>query len=95
MGLIIIQSIIRDFNLKIEGGKTTAIVGPTGCGKSTLTKLIYRFYDPAKVKFNRWTKTKNCKLNSIRLIIGVVPQDTIMFNNSIGYNLSYGNPKSQ
>ncbi len=89
------RNIIRDFNLKIEGGKTTAIVGPTGCGKSTLTKLIYRFYDPAKgeilIDGQRLT---NCKLNSIRSIIGVVPQDTIMFNNSIGYNLSYGNPKS-
>ena len=89
------RSIIKNFNLEIEGGKSTAIVGPTGCGKSTLTKLIFRFYDPISGEISiDGQNLKDCKLSTFRSIIGVVPQDTIMFNHSIGYNLSYANPKA-
>ena len=89
------RNIIKNLNLEIEGGKSTAIVGPTGCGKSTLTKLLFRFYDPHKGEISIDNqKLKDCKMDSIRSIIGVVPQDTIMFNNTIGYNLSYGNPNA-
>jgi len=89
------RSIIKNFNLEIDGGKSTAIVGPTGCGKSTLTKLIFRFYDPISGEISiDGQNLKDCKLSTFRSIIGVVPQDTIMFNHSIGYNLSYANPKA-
>ena len=89
------RNIIKNLNLEIEGGKSTAIVGPTVCVKSTLTKLLFRFYDPHKGEISiDKQKLKDCKMDSIRSIIGVVPQDTIMFNNTIGYNLSYGNPNA-
>jgi len=67
-------------------------VGSSGCGKSTLIRLLYRFYDPKDGKILIGGKDiRDYKLDSIRKAIAVVPQDTILFNESIGYNIHYGN----
>jgi len=68
------------------------IIGSSGCGKSTLIRLLYRFYDPKNGKVLLGGKDiRDYTLESIRKAIAVVPQDTILFNESIGYNIHYGN----
>jgi ABC-type transport system involved in Fe-S cluster assembly fused permease/ATPase subunit len=74
-------------------GRTTAIVGPSGAGKSTILKLLYRFYDPADGDV--LIDGQDLKLvtqNSLRSILGLVPQDVVLFNDTIRYNISYGRP---
>lgn len=74
-------------------GKTTAIVGPSGAGKSTILKLLYRFYDPAAGRV--LIDGQDLKLvtqKSLRSILGLVPQDVVLFNDTIRYNISYGRP---
>lgn len=81
---------LKDINIYIKPGTTCALVGHTGSGKTTISKLLYRFYDSkGEIKIggrniNEYTR------NSIRNIIGIVPQDTILFNESIKYNILYG-----
>ncbi len=74
-------------------GKTTAIVGPSGAGKSTILKLLYRFYDPAagRVLIDGQNLTQITQL-SLRSILGLVPQDVVLFNDTIRYNIAYGRP---
>lgn len=78
-------------SFSIPAGKTVAIVGPTGSGKSTITKLLYRFYDvPSGEILINEQNLKNINRASIANLIGIVPQDTLLFNNTIGYNIGYG-----
>ena len=87
--------IIKNISFHLEKGKSLAIVGPTGAGKSTISKLLFRFYDPneGEVLINN-ENIKNFKQESLRKSIGIVPQDTVLFNDTIYYNISYGNPEA-
>ena len=85
------RPILHRVSLHIPAGKTVAVVGASGSGKSTLARLLYRFYDVqagsvrvAGRDVRDWTQT------SLRRAIGIVPQDTVLFNDSIGYNIAYG-----
>ena len=70
-----------------------AIVGPTGAGKSTISKLLFRFYDPSSGAISIDNQNiKNVTQSSLRSNIGVVPQDTVLFNDTIKYNISYSKP---
>jgi ATP-binding cassette subfamily B protein len=83
--------ILKGVSFKVPAGKRTAIVGPSGSGKTTISRLLFRFYDPASgiVLFDG-QDLRQVTQNSLRAAIGVVPQDTVMFNASIGYNIGYG-----
>ncbi len=85
------RTIIKNISFSIPEGKSLAIVGPTGAGKSTISKLLFRFYDPdsGEILINK-KNIKEYKQNSLRQMIGVVPQDTVLFNDTIFYNISYG-----
>ena len=86
------RPILRNLNLMIPAGRKVAIVGPSGCGKSTILRLLFRFYD---VETGRILiddqDIKDVSLQSLRQAIGVVPQDTPLFNNTIEHNIRYGN----
>ncbi|CAK1366731.1 Iron-sulfur clusters transporter atm1, mitochondrial [Cercospora beticola] len=86
------RPILQNLNLTIPAGKKVAIVGPSGCGKSTILRLLFRFYD---VQSGRITidgqDIRDVQLESLRKSIGVVPQDTPLFNDTIEHNIRYGN----
>jgi len=84
---------LRDVSFSIEPGSTTAIVGATGSGKSTIARLLFRFYDPLEGQiFVSGQDIKKVTQLSLRQSIGVVPQDTVLFNDTIMHNVAYGNP---
>ena len=87
------REILHDVSFEIPGGKTVAVVGPSGSGKSTLARLLYRFYD---VSAGRITldgqDLRAVTQDSLRRAIGIVPQDTVLFNDTVGYNIAYGRP---
>jgi ABC-type transport system involved in Fe-S cluster assembly fused permease/ATPase subunit len=87
------RAILKGISFEVPAGKTTAIVGPTGAGKSTISRLLYRFYD---VTAGRITidgqDIRDVTQASLRAQIGMVPQDTVLFNDSIAYNIEYGRP---
>ena len=84
--------ILKDFNLTIPANKTVAIVGKSGAGKSTLTRLLFRFYDVNSGRIEvDGEDIRDITQNSLRQILAIVPQDSILFNNSIYFNLAYGN----
>ena len=85
--------ILKDISFTVSNGKKVAIVGPTGAGKSTISRLLFRFYDPTEgsITINN-ENLKAINQESLRQKIGVVPQDTVLFNDTIYYNISYGNP---
>ena len=89
------REILRDINFKIPAGKTIAVVGPSGAGKSTLARLIFRFYDTTggQVKISNHA-IKSVTQHSLRKQIGIVPQDTVLFNESIFYNIQYARPSA-
>ncbi len=87
------RQILFDVSFTIPAGKTLAVVGSSGAGKSTLSRLLFRFYDvgAGAVKVNG-IDTRDMTQASLRQHIGIVPQDTVLFNDTILYNIAYGNP---
>ncbi|KAH0845596.1 iron-sulfur clusters transporter atm1, mitochondrial [Fonsecaea monophora] len=84
--------ILRNLSMTIPAGKKVAIVGPSGCGKSTILRLLFRFYDADSGQILvDGQNIKDVSLDSLRRSIGVVPQDTPLFNNTIEHNIRYGN----
>ncbi|KAL5116993.1 Iron-sulfur clusters transporter atm1, mitochondrial [Pleosporales sp. CAS-2024a] len=86
------RPIIKNLNLTIPAGKKVAIVGPSGCGKSTILRLLFRYYDAQQGRILiDGQDIRHLSLDSLRRAIGVVPQDTPLFNNTIKHNIHYGN----
>ena len=87
------RPILHHVSFEIPAGKTVAVVGPSGSGKSTLARLLYRFYD---VQHGRITiagrDIREVTQSSVRQAIGIVPQDTVLFNDTVEYNIAYGRP---
>lgn len=89
------REILHNISFKIDSGKTLAVVGPSGSGKSTLARLLFRFYDTNQGSiFIDGVDIKKMKQKDLRKSIGVVPQDTVLFNDTVGYNIMYGKPGS-
>lgn len=85
------RPILRDLTMTIPAGKKVAIVGPSGCGKSTILRLLFRFYDTDAGTISiDGQNIREVSLDSLRQSIGVVPQDTPLFNNTIEHNIRYG-----
>nr|WP_294850282.1 ABC transporter ATP-binding protein/permease [uncultured Sphingomonas sp.] len=85
------RMILKGVSLDVPAGTSLAVVGPSGAGKSTLARLLYRFYDPTSGKILiDGQDIDEVQQASLRAAIGIVPQDTVLFNDSIGYNIAYG-----
>ena len=89
------RPILRDLTFRVEPGHTVAIVGPSGAGKSTISRLLYRFYDAlgGRILIDGQDIAK-VQQDTLRAAIGMVPQDTVLFNDSIVYNIRYGRPSA-
>ena len=89
------RQILHKLSFKVAAGKTTAIVGPSGSGKSTIGRLLFRFYDVwgGSIKIDG-VDIRDVTQESVRGSIGIVPQDTVLFNDSIFYNIAYGRPSA-
>ena len=89
------RPILHDVSFEIPAGKTVAVVGPSGAGKSTLARLLYRFYDVAdgggRISIDG-QDIRRVTQASLRQAIGIVPQDTVLFNDTVAYNIAYGRP---
>ena len=85
------RPILKGISFTVQPGKRVAIVGPSGSGKTTISRLLFRFYDPVAgaVRLDG-QDVRDVTQASVRAAIGVVPQDTVMFNSTIGYNIGYG-----
>jgi ATP-binding cassette subfamily B protein len=85
------RPILKDVSFEVPAGKTMAIVGPSGAGKSTLSRLIFRFYEPSAGRIAiDGQDISMVTQSSLRAAIGMVPQDTVLFNDTIAYNIRYG-----
>ena len=91
------RPILHNVSFTIPAGKTVAVVGPSGAGKSTLARLLFRFYDVSnpqdggRILING-QDIKQVTQSSVRQAIGIVPQDTVLFNDTVEYNIAYGKP---
>ncbi len=87
------RPILKGLSFRVPAGKSLAIVGPTGAGKSTISRLLFRFYDVngGRILLDG-TDLRDITQASLRSAIGVVPQDTVLFNDTIRYNIAYGRP---
>jgi ATP-binding cassette subfamily B protein len=89
------RQILFDVSFRIPSGRNVAVVGPSGSGKSTLARLLYRFYDVTDGRISiDGQDLRAVQQASVRSAIGIVPQDTVLFNDSIEYNIAYGRPEA-
>ncbi len=89
------RPILHNVSFNIPAGKTVAVVGPSGSGKSTIARLLYRFYDVQQGAIRiAGQDIKQVTQASVRRAIGIVPQDTVLFNDTVEYNIAYGKPGS-
>ncbi|MDP9414133.1 MAG: ABC transporter ATP-binding protein/permease [Pseudomonadota bacterium] len=85
------RPILKGVDLDVKPGTMLAIVGPSGAGKSTLSRLLFRFYEPTSGRITIDDQDiSNVRQASLRAALGIVPQDTVLFNDTIGYNIGYG-----
>ncbi|WP_338502166.1 ABC transporter ATP-binding protein/permease [Sphingomonas kaistensis] len=85
------REILKGVTLDVPAGQTVAVVGPSGAGKSTLARLLFRFYDPQAGRITiDGQDIAQVRQASLRAAIGIVPQDTVLFNDTLGYNIAYG-----
>ncbi|PNU02710.1 ABCB family ABC transporter ATP-binding protein/permease [Novosphingobium guangzhouense] len=85
------RTILHGLSFEVPAGQAFAIVGPSGAGKSTIARLLYRFYDPLSGRILiDGQDIKQVTQSSLRAAIGIVPQDSVLFNDTIGYNIGYG-----
>jgi ATP-binding cassette subfamily B protein len=87
------RAILNGISFTVPAGKTVAIVGPSGAGKSTISRLLFRFYDISAGSIEiDGQDIRTISQESLRQAIGIVPQDTVLFNDTILYNIAYGQP---
>ena len=87
------RTILHGLSFEVPAGAHVAVVGPSGAGKSTIARLLFRFYDPwaGRITIDGQDIAK-VRQDSLRAAIGIVPQDSVLFNDTIGYNIAYGRP---
>jgi len=89
------RPILKDVSFEVPAGKMVAIVGPSGAGKSTISRILFRFYDLARGAVTiDGQNIEDVTQHSLRAAIGMVPQDTVLFNDTIEYNIRYGRPEA-
>jgi len=87
------RQILKGISFEVPAGRSVAIVGPSGAGKSTISRLLYRFYDVQQGAITiDGQDVRDVTQKSLRAVIGMVPQDTVLFNDTIRYNIRYGRP---